>query len=633
MKHSLRFLIPSGLISAAATLGLYQMLPLMHFNTKLTALLIGFFLAGTFFLFFFIRFLAKKISINHKMIGIFIVASVFLSILITFLFHLSFPQKEIVLPNRKIHIDVFPDQALADKTKIQFLSLYNGYRGISLSDFSTYGDWKRENDQLVLENFQNGDALEFKGKAGRNIHLYFMVGPRSGKIRIDWGDGSSESYDLSSPMNEEDSLRISHDYGPSAGRFELFNFLINLLSVVSFIFALVMLYWVLVYAFVRKRTKAFKTAFIIISLSTVLIRAVSVYTFPLGWDEGTYSRAAMRYADKALSFQWKEIPSITYNHEHPALVKLTFAVPVILDGRPYYQRFGLNTRNNAMLGKEDYTIFTGRIVSAVFSLWTVQALAVLIHPFAAFFFMIHSLAEEFGAQARLEAMPMLFSFLSIWFFSQFLKGMELRQKKGNLKWLILSALFLGMTAASKIIYCVIAFAILAAAIESGVRQRNIWKELFGSLVLFGIIALGSFFIFNPSVWYNPIGRISMMIGFHENYQAKASDIYPWWQPIVWVSRSVAHHSDKFFSKSPLGKSPEHFFFSADELIFILACIGFFKIPREYRIYFYWFIFGLFFLFIWGTKWVQYACVVTAPLCIAAYFGSKKVSVWLNRINP
>ena len=127
-------------------------------------------------------------------------------------------------------------------------------------------------------------------------------------------------------MNEEDSLRISHDYGPSAGRFELFNFLINLLSVVSFIFALVMLYWVLVYAFVRKRTKAFKTAFIIISLSTVLIRVVSVYTFPLGWDEGTYSRAAMRYADKALSFQWKEIPSITYNHEI-GLVKLTFAIP------------------------------------------------------------------------------------------------------------------------------------------------------------------------------------------------------------------------------------------------------------------------------------------------------------------
>ena len=177
---------------------------------------------------------------------------------------------------------------------------------------------------------------------------------------------------------------------------------------------------------------------------------------------------------------------------------------------------------------------------------TVQVLAVLIHPFAAFFFMIHSLAEEFGAQARLEAMPMLFSFLSIWFFSQFLKGTELRQKKGNLKWLILSALFLGMTAASKIIYCVIAFAILAAAIESGVRQRNIWKELFGSLVLFGIIAIGSFFIFNPSVWYDPIGRISMMIGFHENYQVKASDIYPWWQPIAWVSRSVAHHSDKFF---------------------------------------------------------------------------------------
>lgn len=609
------------------------MLPMMPFNAKLAALLTIFFLAGVFFFFIFIQFLTKKLSISHRLIKNFIVLSLFLSILITFLFHLSFPQKEIVLPERRIHIDVFPNQVLSNKTKIQFLSLYNGYRGISLSDFSTIGDWKRENDQLVLENFQNGDALEFRGKAGRNINLYFMVGPQSGKIQIDWGDGSTEFYDLSSPMNQEDSLRISHDYGPSAGRFELCNFLINLLSAVTFLFVLVVLYLILIYEFVHKRTKAFKIAFIIISLSTILIRLVSVYTFPLGWDEGTYSRAAMRYADKALSFQWKEIPSITYNHEHPALVKLTFAVPVIMDGRPYYQRFGLNTRNNAMLGKEDYTIFTGRVISAIFSLWTVQALAILIHPFAAFFFMIHSLAEEFGAQARLEAIPMLFSFLSIWFFSRFLKGIELREKKGDLKWLILSALFLGMTAASKIIYCVIVFAILAATIESGVRQHTTWKKLFVSLVLFGIIALGSFFIFNPSVWYDPIGRISMMIGFHENYQANASEIYPWWQPIVWVTRSVAHHSDRFAPKSPLGKSPEHFFFSADELIFILACIGFFKIPREYRIYFYWFIFGLFFLLIWGTKWVHYACVVTAPLCIAAYFGSKQVSVWLNRINP
>ena len=227
-------------------------------------------------------------------------------------------------------------------------------------------------------------------------------------------------------------------------------------------------------------------------------------------------------------------------------------------------------------------------------------------------------------------MSMLFSFLSIWFFAKYLKIIRIVSKKKAAQTLILSAIFLGLTAASKLIYCVVAFAMAAVAISVWWKDRALWKRLLPAAMLFGVISLLTFFVFNPSMWVDPYNRIAMMFGFHENYQAQSSEIYPWWQPLVWVTRSVAHHPGIYQVKSPLGRAPELFFFSIDELIFILACIGFSSVWKRNKIYLFWFLFGLVFLFLWGTKWVQYACVLTVPLCIAAAYGAQNCMNFLQK---
>jgi hypothetical protein len=119
-----------------------------------------------------------------------------------------------------------------------------------------------------------------------------------------------------------------------------------------------------------------------------------------------------------------------------------------------------------------------------------------------------------------------------------------------------------------------------------------------------------------------------MLSFHEQYQTKAGDIYPFWQPLAWVTRSIAHQSGRYFEKSPLAKAPQNFLFSCDELIFLLACIGAKDLFKKQRIYIYWFLFGMIFMFLWGTKWEQYACIVGVPICIAAYYGCIRAARWL-----
>lgn len=628
MKRNLRLLLPSILSGFSVALTLYQLIPGNDISTKKWVLLILGFVAGMLIGAGLITFLERYFRCSKKMFLVFLVFSVIFSALCTGLFHLSFPQKEVFLDSQSISIRVQTAFFGKDDTGIKFLSLNNGYHGIAFSDFVQSGSWERQGDQLVLVDNAHKPALNFEGKTGRNVELFFLSGKQAGVVEIDWGDGISETVDLSRDTAEPFSLMVPHDFGQNAETGEKMNFFFNLLSVFIPFSFLTLAYLLILRKLLSAKTRGFVLVFLVLTAFTIIYRVISVYDFPLGWDEGTYSRAAMRYSEKILSFQWDEIPSILYNHEHPAFVKLMFSIPASLDGREAFSRFGWNTLNNASLAKEDYTIFTGRMISAIFSLWTVQAVCYLIHPLAGFFFMIDSLAAEYGAQARLEAIPMLFSFLSIWFFNEFLKSWQVKITRKT-KWnLFASAVFLGLTAASKVIYCVIAFAMILVMLETLVRNRTRWKRIGIAMASMAVLSLLSFYIFNPSIWYAPVERLNMMLSFHERYQEKADEIYPVWQPVAWITRSVAHQSGRYFEKSPLAKAPQHFFFSCDELIFLLACLGAADLFRKQKIYGYWFIFGMVFLFLWGTKWEQYACIVVIPICIAAYWGARRIANWL-----
>ena len=628
MKKHLPILFIMMITGFSIALTLFQLMPGNNLSPKKALLLIAGFLIGA-LLSAGIYCLLKKICIiPKKTIVLFFVLSICISPVLTGLFHLSLPQKEILLKSRNISIKILDASFGSGDVGIRFLSLNNGYRGISFSDFLQSGSWQRQDDELFLRDMNEQATLFFQGKTGRIAELFFLSGKKAGVVEIDWGDGITEVVDLNAKLDAPVSKRIVHDFGISTENYEKANFFFNLLSVVIPLFLFLWLIQLILWIFVHTRSKKFKLLFTVLTVFTIFYRVISVYHFPLGWDEGTYSRAAMRYSEKILSFKALEIPTILYNHEHPAFVKLTFAIPASMDGRAYYARFGWNNINNANLGKEDYTIFTGRMVSAVFSIWLIQAVCLLIHPLAAFFLIIDSLAAEYGAQARLEALPMLFSFLSIWFFNQFIDLIKKEQRKKSLKSLAFSSLFLGITAACKIIYCVIAFPMLIITIETFFQKKTRWRFLALSMICMAFCSLASFYVFNPSLWYTPVERIKMMLSFHEQYQTKAGDIYPFWQPLAWVTRSVAHQSGRYFEKSPLAKAPQNFLFSCDELIFLLACIGAKDLFKKQRIYIYWFLFGMIFMFLWGTKWEQYACIVVVPICIAAYYGCIRAARWL-----
>ena len=630
MKRHLPIFCIAIITGFSFALTLFQLMPGNNLSPRKAFLLITGFLIGAFLSAVIYYLLKKKCIIPKKAVVLFFIMSLCASPILVGLFHLSLPQKEILLKSRNISIKILDASFDSGDVGIRFLSLNNGYRGIAFSDFIQSGNWQRQDDELVLRDMNNQPALSFQGKTGRMAELYFMSGKQAGIVEIDWGDGTIDAVDLNAQIESPVSKRIAHDFGIPAEYYEKANFFFNLLSVIIPLFLFLWLVQLVLWSFVNTRSKNFKILFVLLTLFTLIYRVISVYHFPLGWDEGTYSRAAMRYSEKILSFKALEIPTILYNHEHPALVKLTFSVPASIDGRAYYSRFGWNTINNANLGKEDYTIFTGRLVSAVFSIWLVQAVCILIHPLAAFFLIIDSLAAEYGAQARLEALPMLFSFLSIWFFNHFIELLKKDQRKKSLKFLTGSSLFLGMTAACKIIYCVIAFPMLIIAMETFFQKKARWRFLSLSMILMAFSSLASFYVFNPSLWYAPVERIKMMLSFHEQYQTKAGDIYPFWQPLAWVTRSVAHQSGRFFEKSPLAKAPQNFLFSCDELIFLFACIGAKDLFKKQKIYIYWFLFGMLFMFLWGTKWEQYACIVVVPICITAYYGCIRAARWLIR---
>ena len=265
-------------------------------------------------------------------------------------------------------------------------------------------------------------------------------------------------------------IRVAHCYGSETLFFERVDFGLNLLSAIVLISAFFVLYFALTFSFVARRSPSFRAVFLLISAAAVAMRIFNIFNLPLDWDEGTYSRAAMRYADKVLTLKLADIPAIEYNHEHPALVKLAFSVPIVLDGRESFERIGLPLNEKAQLQREDHAIFTSRFVSAFFNVLTAQALSSLIHPVAAFFFMIHSMMSEMGSTARLEAIPAFFSFLSIIFAWRALREQICARPSEDAvfdrkSWLLSSAC-LGATAASKVIYCVVAFAIGTALLKT-----------------------------------------------------------------------------------------------------------------------------------------------------------------------
>jgi len=334
-------------------------------------------------------------------------------------------------------------------------------------------------------------------------------------------------------------------------------------------------------------------------------------------DEAVYMKRAVDYSNFIRACRYDLIASYDLNYEHPSLYKILYGIALLI--RRPLDEFRLNQvpRDQPVISGEAATwIMTARYVSVVFGTLAASVLAI-VNPWAGLFLGVHTLSVKYTSEVYLEAFPMFTSLLCaisyLNWFNNVSRDSAWRDKI-NL-WLAVSALFLGLTAASKYIYCVVAIAI-ALHFVLAIIQRQIPTRFLAYMTAWCTLALGVFFFFNPYLWPDPINRLSQSIQYNFDYGyfehvIKSRSKYPFWQPFRWL-----FSFSSFYNLGPRSA----FIFDVDTPIFMLAMIGLPRLIIKKRFYFYWLFIALMFLLAWNTKWPQYALVVLPPMCVSASEG-------------
>ena len=360
-------------------------------------------------------------------------------------------------------------------------------------------------------------------------------------------------------------------------------------------------------------------AVVLIVLLAFGLRSYAADHLHIDHDETTYLIAAYQYTNFIQTDQLNWLAWNKTNFEHPVLSKIIFGIALLphtpigkiqqsdfIDGTP------LQENQAAEYGK------AARNVSVVFGSLAVLILA-LLNPLAGLFLAVDTLAIKYTSEIYLEALPMLTSLIAVIAYSKYysiLTRSPEKRKKAYL-WLVISGITLGMTAASKYIYCVAGLAIALHWLIAVLRKKVPVRSLL-ILLGWGIFSILMFFVFDPYLWVHTVERLTKTINYHMRFQA--SDFvkgasYPFYQPINWLF-------SPFASYRPLHDpyANDALLFSIDTLIFVLAVIGLPRTIKREPVFFLWLVIGIVVLCFWGSKWAQYTLVVLAPWCFAAAQG-------------
>ncbi len=342
---------------------------------------------------------------------------------------------------------------------------------------------------------------------------------------------------------------------------------------------------------------------LVIFLAWVL-RWRALNLLPVDYDEDDYLRAGQQYAALIRSGDWGGFTQINYRQEHPPLAKIVYGFSILrAPEAPLLPDRATSAAPDQSLPKEQ--LHAARTSGAIFGTLTVALLA-LVNPVAGLFLAIHAMTIKYDSQIMLEALPALTSLAMVLSYSQY------KKQKNRPGWLILSAGLLGLTAASKYIYCVAGIAILVDwFIDS--KKHNHMKPFLRGAVTWGVIALAIFLLANPYLWPDPLGRLKASTLYHAGYASGASEVqsanFPIWQPLIWLNTSPFWWQDE-----------RAFLLGIDPLITVFAAFGLARLWKKERTYVLWLGLGLFFLLLWPTKWPQYILILTAPMALSAAHG-------------
>jgi hypothetical protein len=367
-------------------------------------------------------------------------------------------------------------------------------------------------------------------------------------------------------------------------------------------------------------------------LVAVVLRVRAVQLLTVDYDEDNYLRAGQQYRAALLTGDWRDVLSRTELSEHPVVGKVIYGAvlaPFPAGTEIPDRRLSAPPDNN--LPQPQLTI--ARVTAATFGVLAVAGL-VLLDPLAGGLLAISSWSVKYTTEVMLEAFGAFFSLFTILAY--------LRARDHGARWLAVSAIGLGLTAATKYVYAVVGIAIAidwlltwrttrsghraatgdgssspasAPAAASAVSGGSDDRRGLRPLLTWGLLAVAVFLAADFYLWPDPLGRFASSIAFHESYalgpSVRAAGLPPW-QPLVWLSQSVPWQPDVFLVR-------------ADLVLALLAVVGLPLAWRRHRVVALWLLVGLAFLFLWPTKWPQYTNVVTAPLSVAAAAGIR--SLW------
>ena len=363
-----------------------------------------------------------------------------------------------------------------------------------------------------------------------------------------------------------------------------------------------------------KRTLYF-IAVVLVTLLSCGVRLYAAQRLDIDYDEPVYLSAAVSYAKYMRAGDFKMLAWSEHTYEHPALYKILYGV-VLLTQRPLDRLPDKDLPRLAPIATTaaGFWNMVDRYLSVCLGTLAVLALA-LLNPLAGLFLAISTLSVKYTSEVYLEALPLLSSLLcALTYLHWFAKvSSEPAAPPRRFLWLALSALFLGITAASKYVYCVAGLAILIHFVIA-LAQKQLPARFAYHIGIWAILSLLMFFVFDPYLWPHPLERLIKSVTFHEAFQESRlvqQYHYPFWQPFRWLAAFSANYD----------LHPRlAFLFNIDTMIFVLAALGLPALFQKARFFFYWLITGLIFLLLWETKWPQYTLIILAPFSLAAAYG-------------
>ena len=368
-----------------------------------------------------------------------------------------------------------------------------------------------------------------------------------------------------------------------------------------------------------------KTTSLLLKILAILIvtgiawslRDRAVDRLSIDYDEDDYLRAAQQFTQLIRTDDWKGFQETNYRTEHPPLAKILFGISLLsAPEAPLIPDRPTSAEPDKYLSRE--LLQPARTVGQILGTITVLLTAV-VDPIGGLLLAFHAFTIKYDSQVMLEALPALTSLIMV------IAYLESKKRRQKATWLLVSGVFLGLTAASKYLYCLIAIAILIDWVLDAEQYKN-WKTLVRNVLIWGVVSLIVFVAADMYLWPNPLERLRESVLYHAGYSTSAGEVqnanYPFWQPFVWLNTSPYYWHEGVFVFAP------------DILITILAAFGVTRLWKKERVYVLWLGIAVLFLLLWPTKWPQYLLVLTVPLSLSAAqalrIGWDKVMAAVNR---